>query len=222
MSGTGERSSGAAAARRTLADHTVRAALCATVAAAAVAACGGGKTGATDTARPGGGTSSAAPVADSSAAPSGRGTTAAAVPSANGAARQIATPAASDTTCPMWGNWRECSVVYRLTRAGLDVKRRDAPVRHPFLSVPGTVYEVRNAEIEVFLYPSASDRARDTEALDSATVAPHGQPVVWRDPPTLVTSNNLAAIVLSPNDRQSERIALALGAGMPLDPPRRE
>ncbi len=122
----------------------------------------------------------------------------------------------------MWGNWRECSVAYRLTRAGLDVTRRDAPVSHPFLRVPGTVYETRNAEIEVFLYTSAADRARDTDALDSVTVAPRGQQVVWRDPPTLVTSNNLAAIILSPNDRQSERIALALGAGMPLEPPRRE
>jgi hypothetical protein len=38
---------------------------------------------------------------------------------------------------------------------------------------------------------------------------------MWKWPAQLVTSNNMAAIILSLNGRQAERIALALGAGLP-------
>ena len=142
-------------------------------------------------------------------------------------------PAASDTgrpgspttavaTCPDWGDWQRCSVENRLTAAGLVIEARADPVRLPFMHVPGTVYGASNAEIQVFLYPSAAERAKDTDALDSSTVSPRGgSPVVWKEPATLVVSNNLAAIVLSLNGRQTERITDALGAGMPLHKPGR-
>ena len=120
--------------------------------------------------------------------------------------------------CPEWGDWRPCSVEKRLERAGLVVQRGTEAVRHDFLQVPGVMYETSRAEIQVFLYPSAAARARDTDTLDSATVSPPGRRVIWRWPATLVTSGNLAAIVLSLNARQAERIALALGAGLPAPP----
>ena len=130
--------------------------------------------------------------------------------------------AAGDTACATWGEWQPCSVEYRLVRAGLLLTKGDTPVRHAFMHVPGVVYDVGNAEIEVFLYPNAQERARDTDQLDSETVSPRGQPQIWREPATLAISNNLAAIILSVNARQSERIALALEAGQsPSPPPKR-
>ncbi|HEX7121455.1 MAG TPA: hypothetical protein VF178_03720 [Gemmatimonadaceae bacterium] len=130
------------------------------------------------------------------------------------------TVAADTTKCPMWGRWRECSVAERLERAGLVATKRDEAERHDFMSVPGTVFETQRTEIQVFLYESEEARARDTDALDSTTVSPRGRQIIWRAPAVLVTSGNLAAIILGLNEREVERAALALGAGLPPRPPR--
>ena len=152
---------------------------------------------------------------------------AASVPAASGAsaaggAPTAAAPAVTDTTatCPERGDWQLCSVEKRLERAGLVIERGTEPVRHDFLQVPGVKYETSRAELQVFLYPSEAARARDTDALDTIAVAPRGRRLIWRWPATLVTSGNLVAIILSLNERQAERIALALGAGLPPVLPR--
>ena len=124
-------------------------------------------------------------------------------------------PAASTAQCPTWGLWQPCNVEERLYRAGLEITKEERPVRHDFLHVPGIVYKTARSEVQVFIYPSAAERARDTDVLDTTAVAPPGKRVIWPLPATLVVSNNLAAIILSLNGRQSERIALALGAGLP-------
>jgi hypothetical protein len=124
--------------------------------------------------------------------------------------------------CPEEGLWERCNVEKRLERAGLVLTRREGQVRHPFLSVPGDVYENARVEVQVFVYPGAAERERDTDLLDSATVSPRDRRIYWRWPALLVTSNNLAAIVMSLNERSVERIALALGAGLPAAVPRRE
>lgn len=104
----------------------------------------------------------------------------------------------------------------RIVRAGLAVNRRERGVEHGFMSVDGLVWETSRAEIQVFLYASEADRKKDTDLLDTVFVAPRdGKRVMWRWPATLVTSGNMAAIILSLNGRQAERIALALGAGLP-------
>ena len=121
-------------------------------------------------------------------------------------------------TCPAYGLWRACSVEDRIARAGLAVKRRDEGVRHDFMHVEGLVWETSRAEVQVFLYASEADRKRDTDQLDTVTVAPRGRRIIWGRPATLVTSGNLAAVILSLNERQAERIALALGAGLPAAP----
>jgi hypothetical protein len=103
----------------------------------------------------------------------------------------------------------------RLEDAGLVVTQQAEPVRFPFFSVAGTTYSTTRSTIHVFLYPDRAARARDTDQLDSASVAPRNGTYAWPDPATLVTSNNLAAVVVSPNERQMERIVLALSAGLP-------
>lgn len=120
--------------------------------------------------------------------------------------------------CPLEGDWTPCAVEDRLVHAGVVIEKQPEPTRHPFFAVEGAVYRVGGPdhELQVFLYPSAAARERDTAALDSATVSPKGTRVIWKTPPTLVTSNNLAAVILSLNDRTVERLALALAAGLPV------
>ena len=118
-------------------------------------------------------------------------------------------------TCPTFGLWQACSVEDRISRAGLAVNRREEGVRHEFMSVEGLVWETSRAEIQVFLYASEADRKKDSDMLDTVFVSPPGKRIHWRWPAQLVTSGNMAAIILSLNGRQAERIALALGAGLP-------
>jgi len=117
----------------------------------------------------------------------------------------------------MEGDWTPCAVEDRLVHAGVVIDKQADSVRHPFLHVAGVVYHLANPEheLQVFLYPTVAERERDTGALDSATASPKGTRTTWRTPPTLITSNNLAAVILSLNDRTVERLALALGAGLP-------
>jgi hypothetical protein len=116
--------------------------------------------------------------------------------------------------CPLTGAWRPCSVVDRLEHAGLAPVPRDS-VRHPFLSVPGAVYAVGRGELQLFLYPDSAARVRDFATFDTARVQPRGSAVSWRAPASLMMSNNLAAILLSDNATQVERVRLALTAGLP-------
>ena len=172
------------------------------VCALSMLACARGERSSADTSRAL--SSPPSPAAQPSAAP------------ASGVSAKSSTPR---DTCPKWGDWQICSVEDRLTRAGLVLERDSKPVRHDFMSVAGVRYTVSKAEVQVFVYPSAAARARDTDALDTVAVAPRGKQIIWPEPATLVTTNNLAAIILSVNARQSERIALALGAGLPPNPP---
>lgn len=96
--------------------------------------------------------------------------------------------------------------------------RRDKGIKHDFMSVEGVVWETSRAEIQVFLYPSEAERKKDTDMLDTVFVSPPGKRIMWRWPAQLVTSQNMAVIILSLNGRQAERIALALGAGLPAAP----
>jgi hypothetical protein len=123
--------------------------------------------------------------------------------------------AVGDTSCPEYGEWRACSVLERLEDAGLVVQQEPNPVQLPFMHVPGILFTTTLSSIHAFLYADEGARRRDTEQLDSARVAPRNGTYTWPEPAWLVTSNNLAAIVVSPNERQAERIVLALSAGLP-------
>lgn len=138
-------------------------------------------------------------------------------PASEPGAAERAMRAPGDTGCVKEGDWAICSVEDRLERAGLVVERLREPASHPFFAVEGVAYRIgaREDEVQVFVYPTPADRRRDTDALDSATVSPKGSRVAWSAPPTLIMSNNLAAVVLSLNERTIERLALALGAGLP-------
>lgn len=138
-----------------------------------------------------------------------------AAPPAAAAADSAPSSADAGGECPETGLWRECSLEKRLERAGFVAARREAEVRHPFLDIPGRSYVLAGDELQVFIYPSAEARERDLSDLDSATVSPPGESVDWAAPPTLIVSNNLAAILIGGTSRQVERVQLALTAGLP-------
>jgi hypothetical protein len=114
--------------------------------------------------------------------------------------------------CPAGPLWTLCSVRERLERSGL-APRPGAEVRHGFLHVPGQRFAVGDAELQAFVYATAEMRRRDTAPLDSVRVTPPGADAQWERPPTLITSDNLAAILVGGNQRQVERVTLALTAG---------
>ena len=128
-----------------------------------------------------------------------------------------ARPAASASAGGL-GRWDVAALEKRLDLQGMAPRKRDEPVRHPFLSVAGTSYLVGNAELQVFIYEDAAAVDRDLAALDTVTVAPRGQRVKWPDKPTLIRNNNLAAILLGQNALQIERVQRALMAGLPPNP----
>jgi len=128
------------------------------------------------------------------------------------------TVAARETTsgCPEVAPWRECSVQYRLERAGLAVRKRETPVHHDWLSVDGIVWETPRSETQVFLYTSEADRIADLQNVDTVAVSPKDKRIIWKEPAIMVQQGNLMAIIVTLNGRTAERIALALGAGLPV------
>lgn len=125
--------------------------------------------------------------------------------------------AVADTGCPKTGDWQLCSVEDRLTRAGLVVEKLPDPAERDLFSIPGIRFKLgaRDDEVEVFVYQSAEARKGDTDKLDSIRVAPKGESRSYRVQPLLVTSANLAALIFTMNERTSERVSLALSAGLP-------
>jgi hypothetical protein len=163
----------------------------------AVAACArdgksGGDSASTATATP-------TPVAraDSASAPS---TTSAGAPTA--------------ATCVSEGKWEACSVEKRLTDAGfVPIRKGEAPAG--VFDVPGTTYTLGAAELNVYLFPSAKEREAAIGAIDTVTVVRGAGASPWSSAPTLITSNNLVAVLLSDNGRLIERVQNAITAGLP-------
>jgi hypothetical protein len=70
---------------------------------------------------------------------------------------------------------------------------------------------VSGGELVVFLYPTVSARLAATNDLDSATAAPPGGPG-WPSRPRLITSGNLAAVLLTDREQLAERVRNVLEA----------
>jgi len=120
--------------------------------------------------------------------------------------------------CPRTGRWALCSVERRLEQSGFVVRRvaGEPPVRAGF-SVAPAVYALGGMRLEVFVYPDEAALSRDVAKLDTVTVVPRGSASRWETETalTFVRSGNLAAVFLSDNALQVERLTLALTAGAP-------
>ncbi len=78
------------------------------------------------------------------------------------------------------------------------------------------VYTLGRSRLEVFIYPTESALAADVAKIDTVSAAPRGAPNPWPFfSPTFVRSANLAAVFLTDNATQAERLTLALTAGAP-------
>jgi hypothetical protein len=125
----------------------------------------------------------------------------------------------SDSTpCPATGRWALCSIFERLERAGLVPDSAQEHATEPPLTADGLKVTVRRAEMELYLYPSRQAREQDERRLDRSRYLEAEQPPEPRHKPTLVTSENLLVVLDTRNERQRERITLALTAGPPQPP----
>jgi hypothetical protein len=133
---------------------------------------------------------------------------------------EIDTALAPPGGCRREGLWQWCAVLDRMERAGVILTPTTDVPPGDLLRGERRTFQVGAGEdaLHVYLYPSVPDRQRDTDALDSALVAPRGERRSYVVQPLLVTSNNLAALVITPNERTRERLALALSAGLPQPP----
>ena len=133
-------------------------------------------------------------------------------------ATAVASEASSDKSgCPATGLWAECSAFKALDRAGL-APRRDSSasaVHVDPLARPGTRILLGGAELDLFIYPSESERARDEARLDKHQFIEASDEPTLRGEPTLIRNVNLLAILRSRNDHQRERVSDALSAGPP-------
>ena len=137
--------------------------------------------------------------------------------SLEGASPPPALRSTGDTGCVLTGAWRLCSVEDRLERAGLAPRLRADTIRHAFMNVPGQLLLLGDSELQIFLYADSGAMRRDVMRLDTIRVGPPDMMVTWIASPTLITSNNLAAILLGGSERQVERVRNALTAGLPRD-----
>lgn len=122
----------------------------------------------------------------------------------------------ASSACPRTGLWALCSVEKRLQDAGFVLRRVDGPppLRAGF-SVSPAAYTLAHSRLEVFIYPSEAALASDMAKIDTVVVAPRGARRPWPILPTFVRSANMAAVFLTENATQAERLTLALSAGAP-------
>ena len=126
------------------------------------------------------------------------------------------TPAAPDSgeACPMFGVWHSCSVQQRLERAGFVLVPARDSVGQPGLDIPGAAYRLGSAELQLYLYADSTDAKAQAARVDRDEASAAEVQGILR-PPAVIRSNNLVALLFGNNDRQLERVQLALTAGLP-------
>ena len=121
---------------------------------------------------------------------------------------------AAPSGCVSEGRWQACSFEKRLTDAGFVPIKKGAAAPGVF-DVEGTRYALGPAEVHVYLFASAKDRAAAVSGMDTVSVTRGPGPSPWSMAPTFISSNNLIAVLLSDNGRLIERVQLAITAGLP-------
>ncbi len=127
------------------------------------------------------------------------------------AAEQQASAAAA---APTAGRWTDAAITKRLVDAGLAPQRVDSVKAFPWMGVPVIAYRVGVATVAAYVYHDSLARRAIAARLDPVTLAPAGIESPWGQPRQLVQNNNLLAVVVGGTDRQRDRIATALAAGL--------
>lgn len=134
--------------------------------------------------------------------------------SASAAVTAAGSGPATTSTCVSEGEWQPCSIEKRLTDAGF-VLINKGPAPSGVFPVAGTSYALGDAQLHVYIFKSAKQREQAIAGVDTSTVSHRGSTAPWPLRPTLITSNNLVAVLVSENGRQIERVQLAITAGLP-------
>jgi hypothetical protein len=138
-------------------------------------------------------------------------------PPANASATPAPQAAQANSGCPANGAWAECSVMYRLERAGLAPKI-DSGAKAEDAKLGGRPLVIKvglNALLEVHLYPDSAARTAATASLDRTQFVNGSQPQTIKRERTLIESANLVGLLTSINSHQRERVSDALTAGPP-------
>ena len=131
-----------------------------------------------------------------------------------------ATAAAAPTdanACPQTGAWAECSVIYRLERAGLAPKI-DSTAKPSERTLGGTPLMLKiglSAQLELHLYPDSASRVAAAAKVDRKEFVSGTAPQTIKRERTLIESANLIGLLTSINAHQRERVSDALIAGPP-------
>jgi ParB-like chromosome segregation protein Spo0J len=104
--------------------------------------------------------------------------------------------------------WNRAEIVKRLSEAGLVVVDSARAVHHAGLQLAGDLLEVSGSPLEIYIYPTAEGRKKESPALD--TMPNPAQPPAQR--PRYIISGNLIAIHVTPKEALAERVENVLTA----------
>jgi hypothetical protein len=138
-------------------------------------------------------------------------------PNTQAAAPAPVAAAPGDSACPQTGLWAECSLLYRLERAGL-MAHVDSAAQPEDKTLTGRVLMLkigRSAQLELHIYADSTMRAAAAKTLDGASYVGATTPQTAKREKTLIESVNVIGLLTSINAHQRERVSDALTAGPP-------
>lgn len=123
----------------------------------------------------------------------------------------------ADSACPATGLWADCSVLYRLERAGLAprVDSSATPAEKTLTGHPLVFKIGLSSSLEVYLYPDSTARVADAKKLDRTQLAAPGVAQTIKRERLVIENSNLIGLFTSLNEHQRERVGDALLAGPP-------
>lgn len=119
--------------------------------------------------------------------------------------------------CPATGMWAECSVLYRLDRAGLapQVDSGAKPAEKALTGRPLVIKIGRTATLELFIYADSVARIGDGAKLDRTHLLGATAEQTAERERTLIENANVIGLLTSLSSHQRERVSDALTAGPP-------
>jgi hypothetical protein len=132
-------------------------------------------------------------------------------------ASAAANAALAAPACPATGLWAECSVIYRIERAGLvlHVDSGESPHEKSLTGKPIVISLGNSARLEVFVYPDSVSRIADGRKLDRSALVNATAELTIKRERTLIESVNVIGLLTSISSHQRERVSDALTAGPP-------
>lgn len=135
-------------------------------------------------------------------------------PTRTPAAPVVAAPPSN--ACPADGKWAECSIMYRLERAGLAPKvDSGAAPREAIGGDPMMLKIGLSATLELHVFPDSAARRAGGAKLDRSQLVSGTAEQTIRRERTLIESANVIGLLTSINSHQRERVSDALTAGPP-------